>query len=183
MSTGASNKRNTRRKIENGLRRFNFVCGISACIVLLHLQSLAQLPLNSTHTVVAISYIEHYGLEKLVVKLDNGIYQAGDNLEQQKEQLRNGSKIVINKVRVNNSTKRNFAICKVVQKGDWTGVLDYGKVSLLPVSSKRSVVKVFGCQICGTQGTKTQAPANGGWNGLQSQAIETEQQCRTCAIS
>ena len=27
-------------------------------------------------------------------------------------------------------------------------------------------------QIRKTQGTKTQAPANGGWNGLQSQTIE-----------
>ena len=105
-----------------------------------HMQNLAKLPLGSTHTVVAIGHIEHYGQEKLVVKLDDGIlYQAGDNLEQQKEQLKNGCKIIINKVRVNNSTKRRFGLCKVVQKGDWAGVLDYEKVPLLPASNKRSV--------------------------------------------
>ena len=51
-----------------------------------HMQNLAELPLGSTHTVVAIGHIEHYGQQKLLVKLDDGIlYQAGDNLEQQKE--------------------------------------------------------------------------------------------------
>ena len=109
-----------------------------------HMQNLAELPLGSTHTVVAIGYIEHYGQEKLVVKLDDGIlYQAGDNLEQQKEQLKNGCKIIINKIRVNNSAKRRFGLCKVVQKGDWAGVLDYEKVPLLPASNKRSVLKVL----------------------------------------
>ena len=109
-----------------------------------HMQNLAELPLNSTHTVVAIGHIEHYGQEKLVVKLDNGmLYQAGDNLEQQKEQLGNGCKIIINKVRVNNSTKRKFALCKVVQKGDWAGVLDYDEVPLLPAKKKRNALKVL----------------------------------------
>ena len=47
-----------------------------------HMQNLTELRLNSIHTVVAI------GQHKLVVKLGNGIsYQAGDNLEQQNEQL------------------------------------------------------------------------------------------------
>ena len=48
-----------------------------------------------------------------------------------------GCKIVIEKIRVNNSTKRKYAICKIVQKGDWAGVLDYVKVPLLPASNKR----------------------------------------------
>ena len=50
-----------------------------------------DVPPSSTHTVVAIGHIEHYGQEKLVVKLDDGtIYQTGDYLEQQKEQLVDG---------------------------------------------------------------------------------------------
>ena len=109
-----------------------------------HIQNLAELPLGSTHTVVAIGHIEHYGQEKLVVKLDDGIlYQAGNNLEQQKEQLKNGCKIIMNKVRVNNSTKRRFGLDKVLQKGDWASVLDYEKVPLLPASNKHSVLKVL----------------------------------------
>ena len=64
-------------------------------------------------------------------------------MEQQKEQLKNGCKIIINKVRVNNSTKRRFGLCNVVQKGDCAGVLDYEKVPLLPASNKRSVLKVL----------------------------------------
>ena len=94
--------------------------------------------------VVAVCHIEHYGQPKQVIKLDDGIlYQAGDNLEQQKEQLNNGCNIIINKVRVNNSTKRKFAVCKIVQRGDWAGVVDYEKVPLLPANKKRNAVKVL----------------------------------------
>ena len=109
-----------------------------------HMRNLAELPLGSSHTVRAVGYIDHYGQEKLVVKLDDGVlYQAGGNFEQQKEKLRNGCKIIMIRVRVNNSTKRKCAICKVVQKGDWAGVLDYEKVPLLPASYKCSVLKVL----------------------------------------
>ena len=109
-----------------------------------HMQNLAGLPLGSTHIVVAIGHIEHYGQQKLVFKLDDGIlYKAGDNLEQQKKLLKNGCNIIINKVRVNNSTKRKFAICKIVQRGDWAGVVEYEKVLLLPENKKRNVVKVL----------------------------------------
>jgi hypothetical protein len=110
----------------------------------MHMRNLAELPLGSTHIVVAIAHIDHYGQQKLVVQLQDGtIYQAGDYLEQQKEQLRDGCKIIISKVRVNNSTKRKFAICKIVQRGDWFGVLDYEKVPLLPAKKKRSLLKVL----------------------------------------
>ena len=103
-----------------------------------HMRNLAELPLGSSLTLGAVGYIDHYGQEKLVVKLDDGIlYQAGGNFEQQKEKLRNGCKIIVIRGRVNNSTKRKCAICKVVQKGDWAG--DW----LLPASYKRSVLKVL----------------------------------------
>ena len=82
-----------------------------------HMQNLAELPINSTKAVTEIGYIEHYRQEKLVLKVDDGIlYQAGEYLEEKREQLNNGCKIIINKVRVNNSTKRRFAHRKVVQK-------------------------------------------------------------------
>ncbi|CAB4013170.1 Hypothetical predicted protein [Paramuricea clavata] len=76
-----------------------------------HMRNLAELSLGSTHTLVAIGYIEHYGQEKLVVKLSYGIlYQAGDNLEGQKEQLLDDCRVIITKIRVNHSTKRKFAV-------------------------------------------------------------------------
>ena len=49
----------------------------------------------------------------------------------------------MNKVRVNNSTKREFAIRKVIQKGDWAGVLEDENVPLLPASNQRSVLKAL----------------------------------------
>ena len=42
----------------------------------------------------------------------------------------------MNNIRVNNSTKRKFAICKIVQRGDWAGVVDYE-------NKKRNAVKVL----------------------------------------
>ena len=83
-----------------------------------HMRNLVELPLRSAHTLVAIGYIEHYGQQKLVVKLENGILcQAGDNLEEQKEQLLDRCSIIITKIRVNNSTKRKFAVLKSYNAG------------------------------------------------------------------
>jgi hypothetical protein len=108
-----------------------------------HLKNLAELPLGSTYILVAIGYVEHYGQERLVVKLADGtIYQAGDNLEEQKEQLTAECKIIVSKTKLS-STRRKFAVCKVVQRGDWAGALDYEKVPLLPASKKRKAIKVL----------------------------------------
>ena len=51
-------------------------------------------------------------------------------------------KIVISKTNLS-PTRKKFAVCKVVQKGDWTGLLDYEKVPLLPANKKRNAVKVL----------------------------------------
>ena len=51
-------------------------------------------------------------------------------------------KIVISKTKLS-PTRKKFAVCKVVQKGDWTGILDYEKVPLLPANKKRNAVKVL----------------------------------------
>ena len=66
-------------------------------------------------------------------------------------------KIVISKTKLS-PIRKKFAVCKVVQKGDWTGLLlDYEKVPLLPANKKRNTctVNVLDGQIRGTQGTKT----------------------------
>ena len=72
---------------------------------------------NLTSTLLAIGYVEHYRQERVVVKLDDDIvYQAGENLDQQKEQLVDGCRIIITKIPINDSTKRTFSVCKVVQR-------------------------------------------------------------------
>ena len=82
-----------------------------------HMQNLAELPLGSTHTDTAIGYIDHYGQQKLVVKLDDGItYQAGEHLERQKEQLTEMCKIVISKTKLL-PTRKKFAVCSCTKRG------------------------------------------------------------------
>ena len=108
-----------------------------------HMKNLAELLLGSPHTIIPIGYIEHYGQEKLVLKLDDSTtYQAGEYLEEKKERLTEMCKIVISKTKLP-QTRKKFAVCKTVQHGDWAGVLDYDEVSLLPVKKKRNALKVL----------------------------------------
>ena len=108
-----------------------------------HIQNLAELPLGSTHTIIAIGYIENYGQQKLVVKLEDGqTYQAGEYLEEKKEQLTEMCQIVIPKTKLS-PTRKKLAVCKIVQHGDWGGVLDYDEVPLLPAKKKRNALKVL----------------------------------------
>ena len=51
-------------------------------------------------------------------------------------------KVVISNTKLS-PTRKKFAVCKVVQKGDWTGLLDYEKVPLFPANKKRNTVKVL----------------------------------------
>ena len=84
---------------------------------------------------------KHYGKDKLVVQLDNGVsYQAGEFLETCKDSLLNGCKIIIKKCRVD-SSKRKYAVCKIVEKGDWSGLVDFKLVPML--SSKNKDAKVL----------------------------------------
>ena len=105
------------------------------------LSNLAEFPIGSVHAVSGIGYAKHYGKDKLVVQLDNGVsYQAGEFLETCKDNLVNGCKIIIKKSRVD-SSKRKYVVCKIVQKGDWSGYVDYKSVPML--SSKNKDTKVL----------------------------------------
>ena len=74
------------------------------------LNNLAELPLGSVHAVSGIGYTKHYGQDKLVVQLENGVsYQAREFLETCKDSLVNGCKIIIKKCRVG-SSKRKYAV-------------------------------------------------------------------------
>ena len=91
--------------------------------------------------VTAIGYAKHYGTDKLVVQLEDGtLYQAGEFLEKTKEDLLSDCKIIIEKYRVD-SSKRKFVMCKIVQQGDWPGLVDYKQVPML--SSKNKDAKVL----------------------------------------
>ena len=105
------------------------------------LNNLAELSIGSVHAVSGIGYAKHYGQDKLVVQLDNGMtYQAGEFLEACKDRLLIGCKIIIEKLRLDKA-RRKSAICKIVQKGDWSGLVDYKRVPLL--SSKNKDTKVL----------------------------------------
>ena len=105
------------------------------------LNNLAELPIGSVHDVSGIGYAKHYGKDKLVVQLDNGVsYQAGEFLETCKDSLVNGCKIIIEKCRVD-SSKRKYVLCKIVEKDDWSGYVDYKSVPML--SSKNKDAKVL----------------------------------------
>ena len=105
------------------------------------LNNLTELPIGSIHKVTAIGYAKHCGTDKLVVQLEDGtLYQAGEFLERTKEDLLSDCKIIIEKYRVD-SSKRKFVMCKIVQQGDWSGLVDYKQVPML--SSKNKYAKVL----------------------------------------
>ena len=55
--------------------------------------------MGSAHVVTGIGYAKHYGLDKLVVQLDNATtYQAGEFLEACKDGLLIGCKIIIERL-------------------------------------------------------------------------------------
>ena len=105
------------------------------------LTNLAELPVGIVHAVSGIGYGKHYHQDNLVVKLDNGMqYQAGEFLDACKDRLLDGCKIIIEKLRLDKA-RRKSAVCKIVQKGDWSGLVDYKQVPML--SSKNKDAKVL----------------------------------------
>ena len=67
------------------------------------------------------------------------LYQAGEFLEKIKEDLLNGCKIIIEKCRVD-SFKRNFVVCKIVQQGDLSGLVEYRSKTMLWAKNSGSKV-------------------------------------------
>ena len=94
--------------------------------------NLATLPIESVHNVVGYGFINNYGRDRLFVSLDGKIYQAGENLEKNVEQLKDICKIKIERTRTNSSTKQKYAVCIIYEKNDWTALLDYAKLKILP---------------------------------------------------
>ncbi len=109
-----------------------------------HLSNLIELPIGSAHEITAFGFQSHYGRDKLVVKLSDGrLYQAGEGLEGQHETFFVGTKIVVEKHRVCKTSRRKYAVCQIVQKDDWSGLVDYNEAELLPPRHKRQKVSVL----------------------------------------
>lgn len=65
-----------------------------------HFPSLSELPVGTCREIIASGYASHYGQNRLVVKLaDDNLYQAGEYLEECKDALFSGCKIVIEKIK------------------------------------------------------------------------------------
>merc|ERR1711867_156536 len=94
--------------------------------------NLIALPIGSVHNVDGWGFVKHYGTERLVISLDGKIYQAGDDLEENINELKYLCKIKIEKIRTNTKRHVKYAVCSVYEKGDWTVWVDYNKVQMLP---------------------------------------------------
>ena len=90
------------------------------------------MPIGSVHSVDGRGFIKHYGRERLVISVDGKIYQAGENLEENVDQLKHLCKIKIEKIRTNRNRHVKYAVCSVYEKDDWTAYLDYTKMDFLP---------------------------------------------------
>ena len=60
-------------------------------------ENLIVLPIGSVHKLDAIGNITHYGTPRLVVKIGDKIYQAGQDLEEKVDQLTLNCSIKIEK--------------------------------------------------------------------------------------
>ena len=89
------------------------------------------LPVGSVHNVEAIGHIIHYGTPRLVLKISENIYQAGQDLEEKEERITLGCSIKIEKIRVNRDRHVKYAICSIYESGDWTAMTSYSKTPIL----------------------------------------------------
>ena len=64
--------------------------------------------------------------------MEKYIKQAGDNLEENIDDLKYLCKIKIEKIRTNDKRRVKYAECSVYEKDDWTAYLDYSKMDFLP---------------------------------------------------
>ena len=92
--------------------------------------NLNQLPIGSVHTIQAIGYVNHYGTERLVVKVRDKMYQAGDDLEDKVTALGENRCLKIEKIRLNKKRRVKYAVCKLFQAGDWSALVDYSKTPM-----------------------------------------------------
>ena len=105
--------------------------------------NITALPVGGVYKVESIGHITHYGTSRMVLRIADTIYQAGQDLEANEEQITPGCSIRIEKIRQNRGRHVKYAVCKIVQKGDWAGVLDYNTVPVLPAKRKRGCCEII----------------------------------------
>jgi len=114
--------------------------------------NLSTLPVGSTHKVSAIGHATSFGGERLVIKIDDTFYQAGEDIEKKEANLQPDCLVKIEKKRVNISRRAKYAVCNIYEAGDWTAFVDYTK---LPILSKRDgttcIVDVKSIDVKGTK--------------------------------
>ena len=94
--------------------------------------NIISLGVGIVNTVDGWGYINHYGTERLVVSVDEQIFQAGDDLEEKVDKLKYMCKIKIEKIRTNTKRRVKYAVCSVFENRDWTASVEYGNVPILP---------------------------------------------------
>ena len=115
-------------------------------------ENIAVLSVGSVHKVDAIGEIIHYGISRLVVKIGEKVYQAGQDLEEKKDQLLRECSIKIEKVRTNKTRHVKYAICTIYEKEDWTSMADYSKTPMLSrFDGSTNVVDVRSVVVKGTK--------------------------------
>ena len=101
---------------------------------------LASLSLGVIKKIEAIAWIAWNGKDKLLVQVDGTMYQAGLDLESKATEITGNSYVRIDKHRFNRNTRRKFAICTVIQAGQWHKLVDYAKAPLLKIQDGSTCV-------------------------------------------
>ena len=94
-------------------------------------ENVTVLPVGSVHKIEGIGHIAHYGTPRLVLKINENIYQAGQDLEEKEGQIAPACSIKIEKIRVNRDRHVKYAICTIYENGDWTALVNYCKTPIL----------------------------------------------------
>ena len=93
--------------------------------------NLSTLSIDSTHKVSAIGYAKSYGGERLVIKIGDTFYQAGEDLENKIDKFQFNCILKIEKMRVNPSRNTKYAVCSIYKPGDWTACVNFAKTPML----------------------------------------------------
>ena len=101
---------------------------------------LSALPIGVIKKIEALGWVEWHGKDCLLVQVDGVMHQAGIDLESKDSELATESYIRIDKHRFNRNTRRKYALCTVIQSGEWHKLVDYGKTPLLKTQDRRTCV-------------------------------------------
>ena len=101
---------------------------------------LSSLSVGVIKRIEAIAWIAWNGKDKLLVQVDGVMYQAGLDLETNVNEITGNSYVRIDKHRFNRNTRRKFALCTIIQAGQWHKLIDYARAPLLKVQDGSTCV-------------------------------------------